>query len=509
MKKKKLLNSKTAWYHHLLPLIAAMFPVFSMVLENITNILFSSIVRSMLISILAVYVFYVLIYLLIKEWLKAGLIASTLVLILQSYGKIFLFIKEKFGSAPNHLLFSLLVFLIFLIIVKTIFKVKEIKNAHMAILVSVSVICVYLLFLNGVYKFMQNKAEKKLVDKRTTSLVGLGDTSFETFPDIYLIILDAHTRSDVLENSFGYNNSDFISKLDELGFWTAKCAQSNYPITKMSLASLFEMNYVHNMFGDNKNLVFPPFDTTRAIKNIKTLGYKTAIFDNYFFDHFVIEEDFIYSADDSFFGSINEFEQLMIDTSILRIIVDGEGFFPDSWVSLFKYGIHKANYRDSVYALEILPDLPMMDEQLFVYAHLMVTHDPFVFLPDGSFVTSEQGYETGYRNAVKFIDTTLPDILEEIINNSEEPPIIILMGDHGATMPEVTVEERLSILYSIYFQGEEPSEFHDNLTPVNTFPMIFNYLGFDQMDLLEDLSFGILDTAEIKNNSEPVFVPCE
>jgi hypothetical protein len=62
-------------------------------------------------------------------------------------------------------------------------------------------------------------------------------------PDIYYIILDGYGRSDVLKK-YGYDNSDFLNSLRDLGFYVADCAQSNYAQTKLSLTSSLNFNYV-------------------------------------------------------------------------------------------------------------------------------------------------------------------------------------------------------------------------------------------------------------------------
>ena len=68
-----------------------------------------------------------------------------------------------------------------------------------------------------------------------------------TSPDIYYIVLDAYTRSDVMKNKFGYDNSLFINSLQDMGFYVAECSQSNYSMTSLSLASTLNMDYLQNL----------------------------------------------------------------------------------------------------------------------------------------------------------------------------------------------------------------------------------------------------------------------
>ena len=58
-------------------------------------------------------------------------------------------------------------------------------------------------------------------------------------------------------------------------------------------------------------------------------GYSTAVIDNYFFDHFDVKTDYKYSAESKIIGSINEFEAMLIEVSLLRIINDMRGLYHD------------------------------------------------------------------------------------------------------------------------------------------------------------------------------------
>jgi hypothetical protein len=75
------------------------------------------------------------------------------------------------------------------------------------------------------YDIAVTRAVSAAAQKESTSSFTQTNTNL---PDFYLIILDAHTRSDVLASRFGYDNSDFIRQLNEMGFYVSNCGQSNY-----------------------------------------------------------------------------------------------------------------------------------------------------------------------------------------------------------------------------------------------------------------------------------------
>jgi len=64
------------------------------------------------------------------------------------------------------------------------------------------------------------------------------DLSGETaLPNIYYIILDGYARGDVLQEIYGYDNSEFLDHLATQGFYVADRSRANYCQTALSLAS--------------------------------------------------------------------------------------------------------------------------------------------------------------------------------------------------------------------------------------------------------------------------------
>ncbi len=270
--------------------------------------------------------------------------------------------------------------------------------------------------------------------------------------------MDGYTRSDVLEDVYGLDNSEFVSELEDLGFWVADCSTSNYPITYLSTASMFGLDYLHHLYEDSDHLVLPPLNESTVFKTLSDHDYQTITFQNFVFAHFNINDDIRYAREGTFTGSITEFERLIVDTSILRILIDMDGAFPDAWAYPFDDNLYLRHYRDTLYALDTLPTLPEVElpGNKFVYAHLLVTHDPFVFHADGSFNDTKSITPEEYVESVEYIDSVLPAILQEIIVKSDQPPIIIVMGDHGAIVKGRPIEERFENLFAIYTQGTDP-----------------------------------------------------
>ncbi|HJQ15170.1 MAG TPA: hypothetical protein VJ830_10515, partial [Anaerolineales bacterium] len=136
----------------------------------------------------------------------------------------------------------------------------------------------------------------------------------------------------------------------------------------------------------------------------------------------------------------------------------------------------------------------------FVYVHMLIPHRPNIFLPDGSMnlntdyykkgvgegVTREYDTE-GYLNNMKFINSRLPGILREIIQNSQIPPIIILQGDHGYQLPDI----RFDILNAYFFPDRNYAALFPEITPVNSFRVVLNTYFDEEYTLLKDQSINV------------------
>ncbi len=114
----------------------------------------------------------------------------------------------------------------------------------------------------------------------------------EALPDIYYIILDGYTRQDVLQELYGYDNSEFIQALEDRGFYIAKVSRSNYAETVYSISSALNMTHI-TPFLENINQGEPITDEevlkdalsvlvqqNRVSAYLKSLDYQIVNFDN-------------------------------------------------------------------------------------------------------------------------------------------------------------------------------------------------------------------------------------
>src|SRR5215211_7470550 len=93
----------------------------------------------------------------------------------------------------------------------------------------------------------------------------------------------------------------------------------------------------------------------------------------------------------------------------------------------------------------------------------------------------------GYINNMKFINRRLPNLIREIIQNSKTAPIIIIQGDHGYQIPDI----RFDILNAYFFPDQNYAALYPEITPANTFRVVFNTYFDEDYHLLKDQSIDV------------------
>ena len=92
----------------------------------------------------------------------------------------------------------------------------------------------------------------------------------------------------------------------------------------------------------------------------------------------------------------------------------------------------------------------------------------------------------------------MSDVVKAILKDSPREPVIIIQGDHG---PDSTYDasfenpsdqfqyDRSGILNAYYLPEHCRSGLYPDITPVNTFRMVFNNCLGTELSLLEDKSY--------------------
>jgi len=490
--KKTLLNIlKTPWYF--IPLAA--FPVLALLATNISQVRYTAGMRPLGISVAAAGLLFLVFRLIYRDWHRAAFGTAIFTMLFYTYGHVFdLLQKTRKSPLPAWLGGIWLV-----IMIAALVWMGRRKTRFQGATMTLNILSL------GLTLFAAGQVLEKSAPAITPGglpaaphapVKSIDVTAGQALPDIYYFITDSYARSDLLAANLQYDNSQFISDLEKMGFYVAKCSQSNYPRTDLSLGSSLNMDYLQNL-----NDTYTPDNADRAqlwasilhntvIYELESIGYQTVAFSSGFAFTEITSAD-MYLAPSPVWSAMSEFETLLIRTTPARHLED---------LGLLDLTqIDGQRYRERTrLALDSMERLANMDGPKFVFIHLIQPHPLFVFGKDGSNtdpapfmdangIYSQANYYRGYRDQADFISSQLVKAAATLLSESKTPPIIIIQGDHAPWLQNGS--DQFKILNAYYLPGHNDL-LYPTISPVNTFRLIFDtYMGVDYPPL-EDVSYA-------------------
>lgn len=496
------------------PLLFALYAPVALLASNILQIRPVDSIRSIFVFIALGVLVYLLFHWKFKDWTRAAIYSSILILLFISYGQVYAALNPVmlFGDYIGRHRYLIPIWLIagtlaFWGASRLRQNIRIVSNAANIISIALILFPVYKLANNYVMTLRNESANAASVSK----ISQFGQTAQVIKPDVYYIILDMYGRDDILKDRFGYDNSEFLTQLEDLGFVVARCSVSNYNMTELSLASSFNMNYLDALgsqytAGSKDRSGLPSLIYHSAVRGIfEKMGYRFINFESGFtFTEIRDANEFLipsyHQLNNGIAGvQINAFESLLLKTTAFVIVSDAQA----KWLNPINDALdmRRVHVVRELFLLDKLPKLAVEKSPKFVYAHILIPHPPFVFTkegvdlnlptsygPDGS-GPSAKDYSVGYRHQLDYIDSRLIPILKEIIQNSATPPIIIVQGDHGVD------PKRSFILNAYYLPGQQNSVLWQNISPVNTFRVILNTYFHGKLEILPDINYASKDKA--------------
>ena len=193
---------------------------------------------------------------------------------------------------------------------------KRLKDARD--LAKVVNIVAFVLIIFQVGRIAQYEISSYIIQKRSAQAVNIeGEIpEVELKRDIYLIILDGYMRSDYLYDTYGYDNSEFLDQLEDMGFYVVSCSRSNYAYTIQSMTSELNMNYLEELDLEYEEIDMSNRLIHSEVRNIlERQDYEIVAFGAGY--QFIEMEDADQYIKASKAEVISDFEALYIDTTLL------------------------------------------------------------------------------------------------------------------------------------------------------------------------------------------------
>ena len=481
------------------PLLAAAYPVIFLFTVNAAEqVTLATLWLPLLVSVGAAAAILVVLGLLTGNWQRAGLVTTVLVIGFFGYGHAW----NAFGGALDSQ-WPLIVAWTLLVAVALVLAVKARRQHALAATGLLNVVTAVLLALNAWSLGSTMVAVGASAPGEDVSPLDLAPADPDDLPDVYYIIVDRYAGPTALRETYGFDNEPFLTGLEERGFDVARHAHANYIKTPLSLVSSLDMEYLdpepleaEAEDGADRGPIHRQLGERRVVPaTFKELGYSYVQIGNWWTPtqkNVDADRTFVYSGQDEFSG-------VLLQTTLMRALSEPHAAPEDPW----DWPEMLANNN---YALDRLEQVPSLPGPKYVFAHLVTTHPPYVHDTDGSLNTrdevAERGRPASYIRQLQYANSRLLDAIDRIVA-SDPDAVIMLQADEGPfparydaddwnfqwrSATDEEVEEKFGILFAMRVPEADVAAagFHDDMTPVNAFRVIFNARFGADLELLPD-----------------------
>ena len=351
-------------------------------------------------------------------------------------------------------------------------------------------------------------------------LTPLSVPSIHAGPDLFVIVLDAYVRQDVLRQMYDFDNEPFLAGLEKRGFTVARHSRANYDQTPLALGAALNLDYLKP--DDTKTSLDgmqPRIDRNRIAALLRERGYHFVSVPTGFDGTATPSADLIRAdhASESPWAtaSLTPFEEMLCAKTPFVL-------FPSGWKAI-GFALHRQRI---LAAFKHLGEVAALPYPKFVFAHILAPHPPFVFGPDGArppvgqsvFLLGDASdylppwhvYKAGYVGQMRFVNQRILATLDDIQAKETRPYVVVLMGDHGSrshtdwhSRAKTDVREVFSNLYAVRCppgQGDAAAvatlreRLGGTVTPVTGLRLVMNaYFGGTLPDLPDRSLYSTAD----------------
>lgn len=312
-------------------------------------------------------------------------------------------------------------------------------------------------------------------------------------PDIYYIIFDRYGSESTLADHYGLDNSALIGFLEEQGFYLAAESHSNYLKTAHSLASTFHMDHLDFLAKEvgkdasDWHPLYAMLKEHRVTRFLKSVGYEFIQIGSWWgptqYNPF---------ADENYSFGYGEFTYRYLGNTIIPPVLQAGA--PASTIA-WRLRWDAGQCQRVPQQIAKLKEIGARRETTFTFAHLLLPHGPYVFDEEGRCLSRKEAEardeRQGYIEQLRYANTLIRDLVSALQAGNGAKPVIIIQADEGPfperypssdlSWREASAEElkvKTGILNAYYFPDGDYSGLYSHITPVNTFPLLFNkYFG--------------------------------
>lgn len=314
-------------------------------------------------------------------------------------------------------------------------------------------------------------------------------------PNILFLVPDRYPSRSTLLEIYDFDNSGFLDGLRDRGFYVAEESLCNYGRTDLSLAATLNMSYLDDLLASTderylRRALYWAIQDSEVVSFLKARGYRYLHFGTWW--HGTSRGR---RADKNYNRFlIPGFGTMLYGTTLFSPIGSVLGFTSD-----------REQWERETYKFDRLETLDTVSEPVFAFAHFLLPHEPYVFDRRGGFVGRHEqfrrGVYKGFVGQVEYVNRRVLALADRLAAASR-PWVIVVQADEGPHPPHnfeetdrlQTLEAKFRILNALYLPGKDSGKLYADISPVNTFRLLFNLYFDTDYELLPDVSYLLRNT---------------
>ena len=308
-------------------------------------------------------------------------------------------------------------------------------------------------------------------------------TAGKKYPDIYFILFDEYIGFKGMKGYWHDNSVDqYAAFLAQNHFFMAPDSQSVTYNTLTEMAS--KLNLHQYSLDTDASVKMTALQNNKVMAILKSYGYTTVSI-NMAFQGIKADKSVSFASSEVEGMGADEFERTFIQGSMADAF---SGLLLDNNVEGVK------QEQDINYALAQTTSLPKTTHSpFFVYTHLLLPHEPFIFDKNGNLNPPQDFYDWHYyQGQYEYTTKVMEQLITKLLSQADpaNPPVIIIQSDHGArnmqsrTSADIVINGVLQnyptqnytmVFNSMYLPGYDTSTLPADIAPIDTFELVLNH----------------------------------
>ena len=258
-------------------------------------------------------------------------------------------------------------------------------------------------------------------------------------PSVYLLILDGYTGRESLTRHYGFDNRAFEEALEQRGFVLPARFRANYTGTTLAVSAILNWDYIQSFAPElekvvDRGSIIPFTEESRTWRFFAQAGYHI-----------------LYAPAYLGMSGRNRYASARFTPEETDFSVAWKGMTPISsatrWLRRRGVGVpgiqdESAQAKVHDRRFEVIAEAARLREPVLVYGHFLLPHEPYVYAGDCRHLeqpiwpwhdrTIPMEVDTrAYLEQLSCTNRKVLDLVDRVLAESRDPPIILLVSDHG------------------------------------------------------------------------------